>query len=83
MSVEQQVTEQFNKFEAELPTLMLTHLNEWVVYRDGPVRFFDEEHKAVRWACEEFDLDVGFVVAEVAEQKVHVLSPLAMSIFGM
>lgn len=70
-AVEQKVSDQFRLFEAELPALMLTHACEWVVYLDGPKHFCSSEPAALAWAYKNLDYYAGFVIAEVAEQKIY------------
>jgi hypothetical protein len=83
IELEQKVRDQFERFEAELPSLMLAHRDEWVVYLDGPQQFFKSETAALSWAFASLPAECGFVVAKVAPQDPVWLSPTMAFVLGM
>lgn len=69
--IEAKVRAQCARFEAELPQLLVTHRNKWVVYLDGNCHFEDTEREAIRWAFKNYEPDAGFVVAQVTESRMY------------
>jgi len=71
---DQKVAAQFKLFEAELPSLMEKHRDQWVVYLCGPKKFAPTEEEAMSWGVRQLPHDAGFVVAKVAPLETITLS---------
>ena len=69
------VSQQAKKFREELPTLLLEHGDEWALYLDGVIEFFDSMSDAYSAGLKRFGIEGGFVVAQVkAQQEIYVPS---------
>ena len=64
-NLEDEVREQFAKFEAELPALIAAHGGKWAVYLDGLKSVQDSEIAALKWAQRNVDGSRGYVVAPI------------------
>lgn len=71
----QRVTVQYNKFLKDLPHLLDTIPNRWIIYLDGEKGHYDDEQTAHSEAIQRYDLDIGFIIVQVKNPLTALCRP--------